>query len=882
MPSIHIRVADAMRVQGYLPSAPGKELTAAIKRRLVEIAVDPGVAPLSIEPIPRVSTSAYVWLNDAEAATVTRLGASLGMSTGEAATALLLRDFDTFTAERESARLLQAASLSSASAHSGEAPSPGGTDALSRALATRNSKERPEQRRIMAALRRLDDPNRTMPGVLFLEAGTGIGKTLAYLGYLVDAIHATPPRSAMVGPCYVAVPTFGLMSQVQRELEAFSADRPSVVTLLGASEWISQTALVEWCEEALFNLAVPVTAAGEANEAAEQQAGDLRRTRHRGGNGPSNDTADAGEDGAGVEQLVEALTAWMADATKEGGFAWAKARLTQSVPAFRYIDDVTLGHKLSHDDAGWRAYLGQFERCHTAQLVLLTHAMLAHLVKYRMSSQAAGTWEPGPVADAIAAWRARSDDAQETRFHEALNDAIYDADLQQGLDRLPPIGRLIVDEGHALEDAFASAFGHSLSLKVLVSDLRRLHADIPGVLTKGQIETLEESVRHLASAGLRRERDDVVPLGGTDNNVLDVMVGALAYALEIKSSAPKAKAAKVQAHRGYRNAKSLLSALKLVKKAADRGSSAACAYLHWSPVRDYPRITVGRMRLDREFDYLWTVVARRAALVSGTLYEQIPSLSCESIRKALAVRPSYVMPMEPIQAAWQYDRVRLCMISPLIALNGRLRYVRPSKKGDIPPEEYAGAYQAWVRDIASYLHQAMDTAAGGCLVLATAYGDAQALAERLPPLPQPWDLLVQKPGVSLFELRSEFLAKSAKGRRVMLIAVGGAWTGFDLWRDDLPDALTDLVLLKAPFGLSTDTVSRLRRRYSKTGHFEIASSALLLVRQACGRLVRSPDTPINRRLHWLDGRIHDSAMTGMMMPIRRFLERYSQRKIMVG
>lgn len=82
------------------------------------------------------------------------------------------------------------------------------------------------------------------------------------------------------------------------------------------------------------------------------------------------------------------------------------------------------------------------------------------------------------------------------------------------------------------------------------------------------------------------------------------------------------------------------------------------------------------------------------------------------------------------------------------------------------------------------------------------------------------------------------------------------------------------MVLNAPFGTMGTTLPRLRRQAAKSGHFDIAAHALVLVRQVVGRLVRSPDTPHNRKIHWLDARIHDKGMKGMMYGIVRFLGRY--------
>lgn len=41
-------------------------------------------------------------------------------------------------------------------------------------------------------------------------------------------------------------------------------------------------------------------------------------------------------------------------------------------------------------------------------------------------------------------------------------------------------------------------------------------------------------------------------------------------------------------------------------------------------------------------------------------------------------------------------------------------------------------------------------------------------------------------------------------------------------------------------------------------------------------LVRSPETPANRRIHWLDARIHQPATGGMLNPAKRELAKYKQ------
>lgn len=99
---------------------------------------------------------------------------------------------------------------------------------------------------------------------------------------------------------------------------------------------------------------------------------------------------------------------------------------------------------------------------------------------------------------------------------------------------------------------------------------------------------------------------------------------------------------------------------------------------------------------------------------------------------------------------------------------------------------------------------------------------------------------------------------------------------FDLHSASQPNALTDLVIVNAPFGATTRTLAREVRMRSNRGFNELVAQVTLLVRQGLGRLVRSPDTPANRRIHWLDAKIHQPSTAGLLNPVRRVLAKYRQ------
>lgn len=798
MPSLMIRIADAMRVEGYMPSS-NAELAPAAKAKLAGILASPDAASLDDKPIPRASVHASVWVSAVETARLESLAGETGMSPGETASALLLRDFDGWMQARKTPA---------------SAPEPAQDDALHRSLSRRGLQPREEQLSMLMAMRKLDVGE--APKVLFCEAGTGTGKTLAYLGYIIDRLQADPCARAMV-----AAPSFGLLAQIGMELSTFEADAPAAVFLAGQSEWISQAALRDLLSE-------------RGSSLPEKQAQALLRWTDTGGDGSRP--------------------------------AWSMASLLCAAPDFPFADDVTITERHNDEDPGWKAYESQFDRAANARLVVLTHAMLANLTKRRLFAQSRALRGNTDFQASLDEWRQTPVSDREQRFYEVMNAAMMQGDSDAGCDRLPDVDLLVIDEAHGIEDAFANAFGEYVSMRGLVQFGQQLHADHPGVFPSGALIDLQKLEQDCRRKGSEFAPEESFSLNESD--ILSRLSAALKAATTPKKGAGKAASMSALKSRGAQRLASVKRICDLIT--ASSGQQMA-GYMHWSPLRDYPRLSLGRLRLDREMHYVWTVVAKRTALVSGTIYEEIPRPSCENLRKALAVPFNAMVTISPIHASWQIDPVTLMMAANASTASGRKRLVRPP--ASLAEAERTPWRNAWLDDVTSYIIDAHSSAVGGLLVLGTAFADISELQARLQNHGLP--LITQKPGVRMDGLRMEFLA-AAKGKasRPILLAVGAAWTGFDLHDPTNPDALTDLIILNAPLGVFNRTVARLRRANQSGGHFEISAQALTLVRQAVGRLVRSPDTPQNRRIHWLDARIHDQRMKGMLASITRFLARY--------
>ena len=802
MPSLMIRIADAMRVEGYLPSSSA-DLAPAAKAKLAGVLASPDAAQLDDKPIPRASTHASVWVSAMQEARLRTLSGDTGMSPGETASALLLRDFDSWMLARKAPL---------------DVPQPSQDGALHKALARIGGQPRQEQLSMLLALRKLDEGD--APKVLFCEAGTGTGKTMAYLGYVVDHLHANPCARAMV-----AAPSFGLLAQIGEELARFE-DAPAAVFLAGQNEWVSKAALADVLAE-------------RSDQIPLEQRRALLPWLDRGGDGSRP--------------------------------AWSVGSLLTACPNFAFTDDVTVIDRHDDEDPGWQAYEAQFSAAASARLVVLTHAMLASLTKRRLLSQARALRGNEDFQTALADWRRTPMAEREQRFYEVMNAAMMAGESDAGGDRLPDVDLLVVDEAHGIEDAFANAFGEYVSMRTLTQFGRQLHTEHRGVFPNGALDDLLKLEQDCRSKGQYYGPDETLELDESD--ILIRLSAALKTATTPSKGTSKKK---VEIALKSRAAQRIMAIGRVCDLIATGTGQQLAGYMHWSPMRDYPRLSLGRLRLDRELHYLWTVVAKRTALVSGTLYEEIPRPSCENLRRSLAVPFSAMVTMAPIHARWQIEPVTLMIAADAKTASGRQRLARPSSK--LSDAARAPARAAWLDDVTHYILEAHRSSAGGMLVLGTAFADISELELRLRKLGL--SLVVQKPGVRMRGLRAEFLA-AAKDRdaRPILLAVGAAWTGFDLHDPTNPDALTDLVILNAPLGVFNRTVARLRRANQTGGHFEISAQALTLVRQAVGRLVRSPDTSSNRRIHWLDARVHDPRMKGLLSSITRFLSRYRSMSV---
>jgi CRISPR type IV-associated DEAD/DEAH-box helicase Csf4 len=837
MPSVTVRIPDSLRKSGYI-AIP---LAGSAKSRLTGILSQPDLTPPKA-PVPEISAHVNFWINGPEKERLHALGESQGLSIGETITALLVREEGLWKGPVKSAAKEVACD-----------------PYLAKVLKHSKRSQRVEQCRFYDCLKPLIESDLKLPKVLFAEAGTGIGKTLAYL----TSVHAYLSENR-VTQAAVAVPTHALMDQVLQEWRKVedAVGPMATVPVIGQNEFVSVQALE-----------LMLQALDESDEPKDvQTCTEIRKWMKAGGPAAPN---------AVIRH------------------SWTIGALRLAATAFANLDDVTLANRETDEDAGFESYKSQWERIPASRLIVFSHAMLASLVRKRLSMQASALKDTRTVKKAkakslksdrisLAQWKAMPSSEREVGLYKVLNQIYADARIDDGLDMLPNIDLLVVDEAHTLEDSFDMVLSQNISIKSLKFELEKLSLSNPKQVPQKSVKAIEEIWKSLqGSSTFDRLGKGAGPIFLQDDNkqCLIDLNNALSPLIKINK-------AELLSIPGFRRVCHIARSLEFAVEVGDRYKGSLGVMIDWSPTRKWPRLLIGRMSVARELDYLWTAVARRSILVSGTLYEEVPQLSCESARKSLSVPFDSMMTTEPIFASWQTRPVTICRVALTYDPDGRARFVRPvldvknltdAKEIGARELNYSKAHLNWICDVSKYLLKAHRVSEGGMMILGTAFDDINAIAEyfKETDIKKYGAVLVQRPGIPLGNLRKEFLQAAEDGMKPILMAVGGAWTGFDLYSSVNPNALTDLAILNAPFGAVSRSLVRAHRgRNSNNGGIlEVVALMLILVRQGIGRLVRSPDTPDNRRIHWLDARIHMPFKAAQYNPIKRYFAKYKQLEV---
>jgi len=671
-------------------------------------------------------------------------------------------------------------------------------------------------RAVTAALRDGKDGD-----VVFAEASTGVGKTRAFIAAVLDNLPPAPQVAV------VAAPSYNVLRQALEEwtrLETKGAMPPHEV-LLGMQEYVSAQALRDLLD-------------GGGNIANADRA---REWLAAGGPAPDGDPL-------GRPWLLRGLRAHCNE-------------------MFEHDAAVSLTRSAAVDDPGMAAYRGQFDDARETRVVFCTHAMLAvdtlrrrQMAAVRDKAKHGGKTASSRAWDNVKALRemepgtkVRKNDVQHAMLAESASD-------QDG--RLPPIGLLVVDEAHLLEQAFARVCSHGIAVSRMLRAARVLHDEFPRAVRASDVDGLQFIWNELRAIGVANGGETV---DAATNESAAKAIHTMGEWVKATLSRVRGKAAQTPAA-GY---------LRMVAEAV-RKTHGYSRSLTWSPNVQWPSVDIGRYDVSQELSWLWTqVVTGKSVLVSATLYDDMTGRGVEGMRHVLSVPAGAVKALPPVRPQWLYAPVTLNMVREPKASSTRLR--RPTKGDRLTRAAFAARTEKWRDEVAGYIRDAWATAAGGVLVLLTSHADREAIADRVRSGVPANCVIEQVPGKGLDAVRRDFLGASAKGLRPCLLGVGASWTGLDLSgevakaSDD--NVLTDLIVPLIPFGTNRTLTHAHRRRFSFAP--EVADVSIMF-RQGCGRLVRREGVPANRRLHILDPRAHDPRWSASF--VERVLAPYPRRR----
>lgn len=821
MPALKVRVAHKDRA--LLPEGV---LSKAAKSRLAELMADLSTAPEpKFLPDSEQSESVTLWLSDQQFQTLESMAVHHSLDgPGAVASGLLHADARARCPEPE-----------------GEPDEAAGKalTTLDRINAAFGQSTRDDQGRYFVQVHDAvvkGDPRR----VVFAEAATGTGKTRAFEAAVIDWCERHPQDRAAI-----AAPTYGVLLQAIHSWQRIAAVRevPDWCVIAGQNEFVSQASLQRILDEH------PDTpGAAEALAWMEQ-----------GGHAPDDDPI---------------------------GHRWLMRSLMEATRGeWTLTSHVQLDADVSEEDAGKIAYAQQFKEAARVRVLFCTHAMLAVEARYRIS-QAAKTFaresEQSASDAAWEAWQALDEaERRSSRTYELRNEYLRSV-CEGDVGRLPAIGLLVVDEAHLLEQAFAMVFASGISVARLMRTLRLVREASPNAVHARDLDQMDDAWGVLRRVGQATGAERV---SASDNSALASAIAIVrGVVTEVLSRSTKSAMSRPE----IRHLKAIRLALDVAALASGEQSGMSVR-VSWSPSVQWPSIDVGRYDVSRELDFLWNVMVEDCSvLVSATLFDDVSIAGLESMRRMLSVRTKQLVALDPIRPAWLYDPVTLHLVGEAEHADGLPRFRRPTKRDKLSGDELERRNGRWRDDVATYVARAHASAVGGTLVLLTAHNERSEIGARLREEDVGGPLIEHRPDASLDAVRRRFLECSAAGERPCLLAVGGAWTGLDLSADALTSftgtmltpeedrVLTDLIIPIAPIGVNRSLTHEWRRE--KTGVMAEVGSTSIVMRQGIGRLVRRMGLPPNRRLHFLDSRIHESAWRPLFAPVIRAISNYRNRR----
>jgi Rad3-related DNA helicase len=456
-------------------------------------------------------------------------------------------------------------------------------------------------------------------------------------------------------------------------------------------------------------------------------------------------------------------------------------------------------------------------------------------------------------------------------------DAITRARGHQGI--LPASPHLIIDEAHQFEQEVANMASQGVSLLTLSGVLKgEKWAALRVKATADQAYSLTRELnKSLGQLPMKSGSAIVVPDSLRNDPALasawsqaSVVMRDLVDALRTLASA----ISKAKDIAGWKIAQVRISQAARALDFALAGTHTAEVSL--SKQLRMATIQVGPRTVSHYLKPLWDRLPS-ATLMSATLY--LPTLQGDSaayITQTLSLPQDRVAQTPSMHPDWATNSAALWLPT-----GNALEALRPPTGDEATHEDMI----AWIANVARVIATKVTAdAAGGTLVLMSSYDRLDYLYDELQKV-IPDRLIIQpRTGHGLSSAVQAFRTLHSQGRRPVLLATGGAWTGLDLRDASIPDEqaqldllLTDVVIPNIPFGLNRTTThtSRVSRLFS----FEASATALLL-RQGLGRLVRRPGL-LHRRIWLLDSRLikqpdgkrTSSAYSQCLLMVEKYLNR---------
>ena len=659
---------------------------------------------------------------------------------------------------------------------------------------------RPGQREATTALRSA----LVKTGILMMEAPTGVGKTLVELCASVDAVRVNPDELIVI-----AVPTIHLMHQIEVEyglIQEHIADAPILGYVVGRNNFVSMNKVSVILDD------------------------------------PEN------------KQFIKPFESWLKSNHGDGitisTLPYQTASLYAAIPDFPScsIDSAT-----PKDDPGMIAYRSQFLRAAEVDILVVTHAMLAIDTKMkRMNSlkMAKESGEGSAQIKKIYDEMVQAGDAESKGYYAYLNDTLADYEPS---GTLPPFQRLVVDEGHLLEQCFSRMMCDDIALYTLVRNKsisvatrKKLRSFLADIVTKGRSLNSNDQIHLVADEKLRDQIFSIFTLLSKTRKKDDELTAAI------------------------RILKSVIENL---------GKPGVISYIDFSPVYRFPRLRIGSKSVFMYLQYLWKSISSGAA-ISATLL--LPSVKGEWVSSytanLLGIPKELAREANVAAAPWLTNPVTL-FVPEIVDSKGRFWLQPPSIPNGSNPDRktYEEAKSVWLMELSIELGHVFDTAAGGTLVLLTSY----EIANRIFALTKTRysdRLVIASKDVSQVEQKSRYIELYRAGVKPVWIAVGGAWTGLNLVDENVSAAndllLTDLVIPRLPLKMNQSITHE--ARVSRFGWMMEVNETMMLLKQGIGRLVRREGILCNRRIFILDSRLHLNSFHSVKICFDKLVGKYSR------